>query len=73
MSQPKYGQIIDCDLTILIVSLCSLCPLRIATQLRSGTVDKIAGIFTKSIWQPYVRVKQILMANVKFIKTYKGM
>jgi len=42
----------NCDLTILIVSLFSLCRLRITTQLRSGTVDKMAGIFTKCIWQP---------------------
>ena len=40
MSQPKYGQIINCGLTILIVSLFSLCRLRNATQLRSGAVDK---------------------------------
>jgi len=29
-----------------------LCRLRITTQLRSGIVDKMAGIFTKPIWQP---------------------
>jgi len=40
MSQPKYGQIINCGLTILIVSLFSQCRLRNTTQLRSGTVDK---------------------------------
>ena len=40
MRQSKYGQIIDCSLTILIVSLFSLCRLRNTTQLRSGTVDK---------------------------------
>jgi len=51
-NQPKYGQIINCGLTILIVSLFSLCRLRITTQLRSGDVDKMAGIFTKRIWQP---------------------
>jgi len=38
-SQPKYGQIINCGLTILIVSLFSLCRLRTTTQLRSSTVD----------------------------------
>jgi len=27
--------------------------LRITTQLKSGNVDKIAGIFTKRIWQPW--------------------
>jgi len=32
--------IINCGLTILIVSLFSLCRLRIRTQLRFGTVDK---------------------------------
>jgi len=41
-----------CGLTILIVSLFSLCCLRITKQLRPGTVDKMAGIFTKRIWQP---------------------
>ena len=39
-SQPKYGQIFNCGLTIPIVSLFSLWPLRNATQLRSGAVDK---------------------------------
>jgi len=24
------------------------------TRLRSGTFDKMAGIFTKRIWQPYI-------------------
>ena len=50
-NQPKYGQIINCGLTILIASLFSLCRLRITTQLRSGAVDKMAGIITKRIWQ----------------------
>jgi len=50
-SQPKYGKIINCGLTTLFVSLFSLCRLRITAQLRSGTVDKMAGIFTKHIWQ----------------------
>ena len=40
MRQPKYGQIINFGLAILIVSLFSLCRLRNTTQLRSGTVDK---------------------------------
>jgi len=53
-SQPKYGQIINCRLTILIVSLFSLCRLRITTQRRSGAVGKMAGIFTKRIWQPCI-------------------
>jgi len=39
MSQPKYGQI-NCGLTILIMSLFSLCCLQNTTQLRSGTADK---------------------------------
>jgi len=51
---PKYGQIINCGLTILIDSVLSLCRLRIMTQLRSGAVDKMAGIFTQRIWQPYI-------------------
>jgi len=42
---------INCGLTILIVSLFSLCRLQTTTQLRSGTVGKKAGIFTKRIWQ----------------------
>ena len=50
-NQPNYGQTIDCGLTTLTVSLFSLCRLRIATQLRSGAVDKMANIFTKCIWQ----------------------
>jgi len=45
MKQSKYNQIIkliiiNCGLTILIVSLFSLCRLRNTAQLRSGTVDK---------------------------------
>jgi len=52
--QPKYGKIINCGLTILIVSHLSLCRLRITTQLRSGDVDKMAGIFTKRIWKPCI-------------------
>ena len=32
----------------------SVYPVRITTQLRSGAVDKMAGIFTKRIWQPYI-------------------
>jgi len=43
ISQSKYGQI-DCGLAILIVSLFYLCRLRITTQLRSGAVDKMAGM-----------------------------
>jgi len=31
-----------------------LCRLRITTHLRSGAVDKMAGIFTKRIWQPCI-------------------
>jgi len=33
-------------------SLFSLCRLRITTELRSGNVEKMAGIFTKRIWRP---------------------
>jgi len=43
-NQPKYGQIINCALTILIVAV-FLCCLRISTKLRPGAVDKMAGIF----------------------------
>jgi len=42
-----------CCITTLIVSLFSLCCLPFTTQLRFGTVDKMAGIFTKRTWQPY--------------------
>jgi len=43
----------NCGLTIIIVTLFSLCRLQIAVcQLRSGTVDKMAGIFAKRTWQP---------------------
>jgi len=34
------GKFINCGLTILIISLFSLCHLRIIAQLRSGTVDQ---------------------------------
>jgi len=34
------GRFVKCGLTILIISLFSLCHLRITTQLRSGTVDQ---------------------------------
>jgi len=65
MSQLKYGQIINCGLTILIVSLFSLCRLRIMTQLRSGAVDILAGIFTKRIWQPYMCQPNELKREIK--------
>jgi len=39
MSQPKYWKINNCGLTLLIVSLFSLCRLRNTTRLRSGTVN----------------------------------
>jgi len=60
MSQPKYGQIINCGLTILIISLFSLCHLRNTTQLRSGTVDI-------SIWPVFV---QNASGNPKDIVNY---
>jgi len=41
MSQPKYGQIINCGITILFVSLFSLRRLRITVELWSGAVDKM--------------------------------
>jgi len=54
-NHPKYGQIImNCCLTILIVSLFYLGRLPIVTRLRSGAVHKMAGIFTKRIWQPCI-------------------
>ena len=36
------------------MSLFSLCRLRITTKLRPGLVDKMAGIFTKRIYQPCI-------------------
>jgi len=65
MSQLKYGQIINCGLTTLIVSLFSLCRLQITTQLRSGAIDKIAGIFTKRIWQLYMCQPNELKREIK--------
>jgi len=53
------------NLTILIVSPFSLYRLRITTQVRSGTVDKVAGIFTKRIWQPYIYMTKISMVPEK--------
>ena len=64
-NQPKYGQIINCGLTILIVSLFSLCCLRITTQLRSGAVDKMAGIFAKRIWQRCICQPNELKREIK--------
>jgi len=61
----KIGQIINCGLTILIVSLCYLCCLRITTQLRSGAVDKMAGIFTERIWQPCICQRNELKRAIK--------
>jgi len=58
ISQPKYGQISNCGLTILIVSLFSLRRLRNTTQLRSATVDKsnwpvfLQNASGNPIWQP---------------------
>jgi len=53
MGHPNYGKIIVAQQHWL--SLFSLCCLWFTTQLRSGTVNKMAGIFTKRIWQPYLR------------------
>jgi len=64
MSQPKYEQIINCGLTILIVSMFPLYHLRITTQLRSVAVDKPAGIFTKRIWQPYPEAMCIICLRI---------
>jgi len=64
-NQPKYGQIINCGLTILIVYLFSVCRLRITTQLRSGAVDKMVDIFTKRIWQPYICQPNELQREIK--------
>jgi len=65
-NQQIYGQIIiNCGVTILIVSLFSLCRLRITTQLRSGAVDKMAGIVTKRIWQPYICQPNELKREIK--------
>jgi len=51
MSQPKNGQIINCDLTILIVTVF---PMPLAeydtAQIWHCWQIKMAGIFTKRIW-----------------------
>jgi len=64
-NQPKYGQIINCGLTILIVYLFSVCRIRITTQLRSSAVDKMVDIFTKRIWQPYICQPNELQRKIK--------
>jgi len=43
----------------------SLCCLRIATQLRSGANDEMAGIFTKRIWQPCICQPNELKREIK--------
>jgi len=35
------------------------------TQLRSGAVDKVAGIFTQRIWQPYICQHKELNSEIK--------
>jgi len=52
MNQPKYRQVINYDLTIPIVSLFSLSNLQITTELRSATVDKVAGILQNTSGNP---------------------
>ena len=64
-NQPKYGQIINCGLTIPIVYLFSVCRIRITTQLRSSAVDKMVDIFTKRIWQPYICQPNELQREIK--------
>ena len=53
-NEPARIQANYCGSTIVIVFLFSQCCLRITTQLSSGAVDKMAGIFTKRIWQPCI-------------------
>ena len=65
MNHRKYGQIINCGLTILTVSLFFPCRLRITTLLRSGAVDKMAVIFTKHIWQPYICLPNELERKIR--------
>jgi len=50
---------------ILIVFLFSLCRLRITTQLRSGAIEQMAGIFAKRIWQPYTCQPNELKREIK--------
>ena len=64
-NQPKYGQIINCGITVLTVSLFSLCRSRITTQIRSGADGKMADIFTKLIWQPYICQPNELKREIK--------
>ena len=59
----KIGQIINCGLTIL--SLFFLCCLGITTKLRFGAVDKMAGFFTKRIWQPCISQPNELKQEIK--------
>ena len=47
------------------MSLFSLCCLRITTQLRSVAVDKMAGIFTKCVWQPCICQPNELKREIK--------
>ena len=47
------------------MSLFSLCCLRITTQLRSGAVDKMTGIFTKRIWQTCICQPNELKREIK--------
>jgi len=63
-NQPNYGQIINCGLKILNVSV-FLCRLRITTQRRSGAVDKMAGILTKRICQTYICQPNELKREIK--------
>jgi len=44
MTQPKYVQMINCSLTILIVSLFALCRLRITTQITVDTALLAKGL-----------------------------
>jgi len=61
MVQPKYGQIMNCGLTILIVSVF---PVRLTNYdtdyCRYDTVDKMASIFTKHTWQPYMQCNKFI-------------
>jgi len=58
----KKIQIINCGVTILIVSV-FLVPL--TNYDTAGAVDKMAGMFTQCIWQPYICQPNELIREIK--------
>ena len=60
MSQPKWRNNTHCLSALL-------CRLRITTQFRSDTVDKMANIFIKRTWQPYIHYTKRNGSTIKTI------